>query len=37
MKLKDAGSKKSYLTNYFPTNINDFKNTWKGINKLINL
>ena len=28
-------SKQSYFTNYFQTNINDLKNTWKGIKKLI--
>ena len=30
-------SKQSYFTNYFQTNINDLKNTWKGIKKLISL
>ena len=28
-------SKQSYFTNYFQRNINDLKNTWKGIKKLI--
>ena len=30
-------SKQSYFTNYFQANINDLKNTWKGIKKLIYL
>ena len=29
--------KQSYFTNYFQTNINDLKNTWKGFKKLISL
>ena len=28
-------SKQSYFTNYFQTDINDLKNTWKGIKKRI--
>ena len=30
-------SKQPYFTNYFQTNINDLKNTWKGIKKVISL
>ena len=30
-------SRQSYFTNYFQANINDFKNTWKDIKKLMSL
>ena len=30
-------SKKSYFTNYFESNLNDIKSTWKGIKNLISL
>ena len=31
------GSKQSFFKNYFQTNINDLKNTWKDIKKLVSL
>ena len=31
------GSKQSYLTNDIETNINDLKDTWKGIKKVMSL
>ena len=30
-------SEKSYFTNYFQSNLNDLKSTWKGIKNLIYL
>ena len=30
-------SEKSYCTNYFQSNLNDLKSTWKGIKNLISL
>ena len=30
-------SKRSYFTNYFQSNLNDLKRTWKGIKKLTSL
>ena len=30
-------SKQSYFTNYFQTNINDLKNTWKDIKRVTSL
>ena len=30
-------SRKSYFTNYFQNNLNDFKNRWRGIKNLFSL